>query len=142
MAKRFEPVIRRARFAVSGYSPEAMLEFGNVLNSSIADRMSKGLTINDSAAPPLKEQYARYKQRRTGSRLRDLYLTGRTRRSMKVLQVQTNRAVLGFTDPEAEKRIAINSRISRQYGVSPSDKAKVLRAMESGGHSAVTVRAA
>src|SRR5206468_5192437 len=95
---RFNPVIRRARVVVTGYSPEQMINFGNVLNSSIGDRMDRGLDINDSPAPPLRPGYAKYKQRQGGSGIRDWKLTGRTRRSMKVLSAGQNHAVLGFTD--------------------------------------------
>ena len=116
-----------------------MLGFANVLNASIAARLDRGLDANDNPAPPLNPRYAKFKQRRYGSAIRDWKLTGQTRGSMKVLSAAPNKATLGFLDGTRRGRrgsvtiaqvVALNQRISRQYGVSPSDKAQVLRAIQ------------
>jgi len=91
-----------------------MLQFGNVLLRSIQDRLDRGQTIYDAAAPPLRENYMRRKERVAGMNIRDLRLTGRTRRGMKVLEAGHNYALIGFSDPEAANRVRWNQRRSRQ----------------------------
>lgn len=104
-----------------------MLSFGESLNTSIRDRITAGFTVDDSAAPPLKPGYAKFKARRGGSNIRDWRLTGRTMRSMRVLKANERRAEIGFTDSETNKRAAINNRRSRQFGVSPKDREMIAR---------------
>ena len=129
MPLRFQPVIKRARFNAVGFSPQQMLQFGNVLLRSIQGRLDKGQDIYDHAAPPLKPSYARRKERYAGTTIRDLRLTGRTRRSMKVVEAGQNYGVIGFTDDEAANRVRWNQRRSRQWGVSPNDEKALARAV-------------
>lgn len=121
-ALKFQPVIRRARVGTPGFSADAMLRFANVLNNSIGTRMDRALDVYDSSAPALSPRYKRSKERRLGVGIRDLRWTGRTRRGMRVLSAQQNKAVLGFSDPVAQDRMRINNRRSRQYGVSPINR--------------------
>ena len=129
MAVRFQPVIKRARFDAPGFSPQDMLQFGNVLLRSIQDRLDRGQTIYDAAAPPLREHYLRRKERVAGTNIRDLRLTGRTRRGMKVLEAGHNYALIGFSDPEAANRVRWNQRRSRQWGVSPTNERDLAQAV-------------
>jgi hypothetical protein len=99
-----------------------MLRFGNVLLRSIQNRLDRGQTIYDTTAPPLKEHYRERKERIAGTSIRDLRLTGRTRRGMKVLEAGQNYAVIGFSDPEALNRVRWNARRGRQWGVSPANE--------------------
>jgi len=108
-----------------------MLHLGNVTLRSIQARLDKGQTIYDTASPPLKESYMRRKERYAGTNLRDLRLTGRTRRSMKVIEAGLNYCVIGFTDAEAANRVRWNQRRSRQWGISPAnEKALALAVFE------------
>ncbi len=138
MAK-FQPVIRKARFVVSGYTPQQMIGFATALNADIAARLDRGMTVNDTPAPALSLGYAKFKQRKYGRALRDWRLTGQTRGSMKVLSAATNKATLGFLEGIRVGRnqslsigqvVAILQKRSRQYGVSPSNRAVLVRAIE------------
>lgn len=118
---KFKPVLKRARVGTPGFSADEMLKFANTLNNSIGLRMDHGLDVYDQAAPPLAARYRKYKERKVGSGIRDMRLTGRTRRGMRALSAEQNKAVIGFSDPEAARRIKINALRSRQYGASPRD---------------------
>lgn len=122
----FKTKVSKARFVVTGYSPEQMMQMGGrLLDEGIKPRIRQGHTVYDSPAEPLSESYARRKKRLGKQAVRDWTLTGRTLRSLKVLTASPNRSVLGFTDEETNKRAFINNRRDRQFGVSPSDKSKL-----------------
>jgi hypothetical protein len=146
MNKRFQTKVRHARFHVSGFSPEQMISIGEELISSIKDRTALALDVYDQPAAPLGSKgktggYAGYKSRVAPPAIRNLRLSGRTMRSLKVLSASENRAVIGFTDPITARRIAINSRKSRQFGVSPRDKLNLIRAVKDAG-SPISVKSA
>lgn len=156
MAVKFQTKIRKARFHVEGYTPEQMASVATVLRDSIEQRILRAMDVNDAAAPPLKQPirnvtsrrnvvtvngqrliqlpgkeyrgYPYYKQKRGGNPVRDWKLSGRTLRSMRVLTAAANRAVIGFTDAEANKRAYINNRRWRQFGMSPRDRAAMMAA--------------
>lgn len=139
----FQTKISRARFTVTDYSPQEMVSIAESLQSSIFMRLDQALDVYDAPAKPLKERYAKYKQKRGGSGLRDLKLTGETRRSIKVLSAGPNRAVLGPMQAYKQawrlrvgKRaltysqvLWVNNRKSMQWGVSPRDEQNLLRAL-------------
>lgn len=127
----FTPKVSKARFALSRYSGQQMLSFGDALAESIKARISRGETIYDTPAPPLKEKYARYKLRRMGSGLRDWRYTGRTMRALRPLRANENRVVVGFSDPGVQVRVAVNNRRSRQFGMSPRDRSNIARVITS-----------
>ena len=118
---RFQTKISKARFSYSPFSGQQMAEFGEELLGSVNARLDRGLNANDQPAAPLKPRYAKFKQRRYPPAIRNLRATGRTRRSAKVLSANQNKAVIGFTDPEAEKRAAFANRRERMWGASPND---------------------
>lgn len=93
-----------------------------LVKRGILPRLEAAKTISDSAAPPLKPKYLKAKLRRGKKGVRDWDLSGRLRRSMKVLVAKANSATIGFTDAETNKRAYINNRLVRQFGVSPSDR--------------------
>lgn len=95
-----------------------MRTIGEALVTSIKERLARGQTIYDAAAPPLREKYAKYKQRKKGSSLRDWNFQGRTLRGMRVTNATAGRAIVSFSDPVAGMRAAINNRRVRQFGVS------------------------
>lgn len=130
----FAPKVRKARFNYSGLTSQQMLTLAEFAAVDIRGRIQQGLTVDDQAAPPLKESYARAKMRRGRSGIRDLTWTGFTLRSLRPLRVNDNRATIGFlnlTHPVPRKRgsvttnqiLAINQRRSRQFGWSPRNKA-------------------
>jgi hypothetical protein len=127
---------------VSGYTPEDMIGFGTILNASIDARLSKGLDANDQPAAQLTTAYARYKRRIGKTGIRDWSLTGRLRRSMKVLSGAPNKAVLGFTDAITNLKAVFNNRRVRQYGVSPTDRKVLARALQTSPKKPVEAKAA
>jgi hypothetical protein len=119
--RRFQPKISRARFVVSPFTSEQMVEIGQVAVDSILHRLERGQNVSDQPATPLKERYQKYKARRSPPAIRNWRLTGRTLRALRVLRANENRAVIGFRDPEAGRRAAINNRRERQFGLSPAN---------------------
>jgi len=124
----FETKIRKARFVVAGYSAEQMVQMGNgLIEEAIRPRIRSGHTVQDAPAPALSAKYAKRKIRAGKQPIRDWTLTGRTLRSMKVLTAGPNRAVIGLTDAETNRRAFFNNRRSQQFGVSPNDRGKLPR---------------
>ena len=132
MPTKFQPVIRRVRVARPGLNADSMARLGNALNNSIKARMDRAQDIYDQPAPALTPGYAKYKAKGKyhGNPVRDLQLTGQTRRSMRLLSAQQNRAYIGFSDPVGKNRMQINNRRSRQYGASPADMAEVMKQLK------------
>jgi hypothetical protein len=132
----FQAKISRARFTVTDFSPREMVSLAESLRSAIFMRLDQALDVYDAPAKPLAERYAKYKQRRTGSGVRDLKLTGETRRAIKVLSAGPNRAVLGpmkgyknawrlkagKSALTYSQLLFLKNRQSPQWGVSPNDE--------------------
>jgi hypothetical protein len=134
---RVEPKIRRARFVLSPFSSEQMLQVGNRLADSIRARISSGLNADDQAAKALKVTGAG-KQRRgymfqklvKGKKpVRDWTFSGDTLRAMGVLSVNENRGVIGFTDAHADLVAHVNNQRERAFAVSPKDREVLVRAV-------------
>lgn len=125
MASKFQPRIgqRAPRFFVQPFAAQLMLDLGAMLAANIKARIQGAVTVYDIAAKPLKEAYAKYKQRRAGSNLRDWTYTGRTLRGLRVLSAQPGRAVIGFSDPVAAQRAQIQQKLDPLFGVAPSNQA-------------------
>lgn len=121
MASRFQPRITKAQFVVSPFTPQQMIEFANALLADVNARLGRGENVYDQPAKPLSERYAKWKARKYPPAVRNLKLTGRTRRGAKVVSASENRVVIGFTDPVAEQRVERNQRRERQWGVSPAN---------------------
>ncbi len=142
MAK-FNPVIRKARFSVTGYTPQEMIEIGNrTIKEAIIPRIQSGLDIYDSPAPALKPRYERQKSIKHPPAIRNLTYTGRTLRSMQVLEASHNKCIIGFTDNVSNFRVAINQQRSRQFGTSEKDKAKLLNIVNNVGNPVKVQRTA
>lgn len=141
MPKPFKTVLKRARIGTPGFTADTMARFGNLLNNSIRDRFNHALDIYDNAAKPLNEQYAKYKVngKYHGEPIRNLRLTGRLQRSMKVLSASHNRARLGFSDPVSDTRMTLNQRRSNMYGVSPRDEQVLMKAVREQLFQTVTI---
>ena len=124
----FKTKITRARFVLGPFTAEDMETIGNVVRDSIADRIRKGLDVNDAPAKALKpgrngrRGYPDYKSARGLMPIRDWVWTGKTMRSLKVKSASENTATIGFVDPRADRIAHINNRRQRQFGVSPKDR--------------------
>jgi hypothetical protein len=119
--RRFQTKITRARFVVSPFTSEQMVEIGQAAVGSILDRIERGENVLDQPAAPLAKRYQAYKARRSPPAIRNWKLTGRTLRALRLLRANENRAVIGFSDPEAGRRAAINNQRERQFGLSPAN---------------------
>src|ERR1051325_9658174 len=119
-----------------------MRQIGQTLADSISKRIHAGVDVNDTAAKPLKASargtvrkgahypsYGAYKAATGKQNLRDLFLSGRTMRSLKVLSVSENKGVIGFTDQKADLIAHLNILRDRQFGVSPKDRAVLNQAV-------------
>ncbi len=131
----FKTQITRARFVVSPFTAEQMVEIGQLCVDSIKARLARAENVYDQPAAPLKERrpgrgYKSYKSRKAPPAVRNWKLTGRTLRAMRVLRAKENRAVIGFSDPVAAMRAAINNRRERQFGVSPANWRDILAAVK------------
>lgn len=122
MAKFQTRIIKKSRFVVSGFDIARMQSIGTAMTEAIVRRIQSGTNVNDQPALPLRPKYARLKERKTGKQVRDWTLTGRTMRSLKLLTVSATKAVIGFTDPVANQRAALNNRIDRAFGISPNER--------------------
>jgi hypothetical protein len=140
MAAKFQTKITKARFVVSPYTAQEMIGFGDSMIRSNLTRWDRGIDANDGAAPALKPRYAAFKGRRYGRRIRDLHLTGRLRRALKVLRASQNKATMGPTDGIHTRSVkggsltfdavlAILNRQWRMWGASPADKQAVAQEM-------------
>jgi hypothetical protein len=132
---RFKTKVSKARFVVSPFTAQQMVELGQVAVDSIKARLERAENIYDQPAKPLSEGkrgtgYRRYKSRKAPPAIRSWKLTGRTLRGMNVLRANENRAVIGFSDPVAAMRAAINQKRERQFGLSPANWKDILRAVK------------
>jgi hypothetical protein len=112
-----------------------MLTIGNVVVDSIKDRLHNGLNIRDETAKPLKpgrngkRGYPDYKASRGLQPFRDWFWTGRTLRSLKVKEVNENRCVIGFIDPNADLIAHVNNLREKAFGISPKDHQAMVAAV-------------
>ena len=136
----FTPKITKARFSLSPFTPEQMLGLGNVLATSIIDRIRSGKNVGDQDAKPLKQPdpgataarlnlpanryygYPASKSRRGIAPLRNWTWTGQTLRSLKVLSVNENGGKIGFTTDRANKIATHLNRQEKAFGISPNDR--------------------
>lgn len=128
---RFQTVVRQARFSLNPFTPDQMVRIAQRLSGSVVDRISHGLTVDDSPARELSRGYLKAKQRYAAGvdPVRNWIYTGRTLRSLKVLTATQNRAVIGFSDAVAASRAFFNNRRQRQFGVSPRDRQALVEAV-------------
>lgn len=162
MPAKFDVKITRQRFAVPGYSPDQMVVIGTKVAESIKARIHSGMTVDDTATPPLKRRYryvrvkispgvygrelrevssyARMKERRHPPAIRNLSFTGLTLSALQVLRASANRAVIGFVGPIANMRAAINNRRSKVFGVSPRNANALALARQEASQSGPPVR--
>ena len=132
----YQTKIRKVRVAVGAFSSEQMLQIGQPFARSIKARIERGENVQDQAAKPLSQAYARSKGRRGLQAIRDWTWTGRTLRALNVLNVSANRGNIGFSDPVADLRAHINNSRDRQFGVAPSDQKILVSAVRSIGQQA------
>ena len=124
----YQTKVTRARWVLGPFTSEDMLTIGNVVRDSIAERIGKGLNVEDAPAKPLKpgrngrRGYPDYKVARGLQPFRDWFWTGRTMRSLKVKAASENRATIGFVDPNADRIAHANNLREKQFGVSPKDR--------------------
>lgn len=128
MAVKYQPRVIKSRFVqTGGFSPAQMNDIASgLLSRGIKPRITNALTVDDAPAPPLKEAYRKWKEKKYPPAIRNWIKTGRTMRSLNVLTVSQNKAVIGFVDRITNFRAFINNRRVRQFGVSPKDQVVLL----------------
>lgn len=118
-------VTKRVTLGSVGFSGRQMNTLAQATVDAMRVRWSKGLDVNDTPAKPLGKGYARRKQRRGGAAVPDLRLTGQLIASLRVLQAENGRALIGFRDDLAILKAYANHQRRRQIGISPNDAASV-----------------
>lgn len=124
---KFQPVIRRARYKVAGYTGAEMLEFGNVLAEDVKARILRAENVQDQPAIPLRPNYAKYKAKKAPPAVRNWRLSGRTLRGLRCVSASPNLAIIRFYDPVANERAYLNNRRERQFGMSPRNTENIAR---------------
>jgi hypothetical protein len=143
----FQTKITRARFVVGPFSSEQMQTIAQVTLDSVAARIHRGETVEDTPAKPLKpgrngkRGYPDYKLARGLQAIRDWTWRGLTMRSLKVKAANENRAIIGFIDPQADRIAHINNLRERQFGLSPRDREVLQRVVSATAKQARVVRA-
>ena len=128
----FRTKITRARVTMSQFSSADMFDIGEKFNLTMKRRITDALTIEDQPAPPLTEKYKKRKAAKTPFLIRNLWYSGDMLRTMRVLRVDQNSFVIHFTaTPVMSRRMMFNQRRAPQWGVSPKDKAELMRLFES-----------
>lgn len=128
-------VRQRARFATREISAGEMRSIGEMVVDFNQSRLSRGLTVEMLPAPALstgksgRGGYRAQKAKRGDTTIRDWWLSGRTRRAMAVLRVEPNQAVVGFSDPVAAQRAAINNARIKQFGVAAPERSQLAAAL-------------
>ena len=116
------PKITRARFVLGPFSAEDMTIIGNFMCDRIRRRIESGVNVDDNPSKPLKPGYEKTKTRRGLNPIRDWTWRGRTLRSLSVKSANENRAVIGFSDPQADMIAHVNNLRERAFGVSQQDR--------------------
>lgn len=133
-----QPKITRARFVVSPFSSQQMVDLGGVFLGSMFARWDRAENVYDLPAKPLGKGYAIQKSKLRRGNRRNLKSTGEMRAGIGVLEANENRVVIGAFDPVIDQRIAFNNARDRQFGASPRDMTAV--ADEVRDMKAVTVK--
>lgn len=136
----YQTKIKRARFVVGPFSAEQMEGIGIVFLDSMANRIKRGVNVNDAPSKALNPRYAKRKTGKGLQPIRDWTLTGRTMRSLKVKSVSENRGVIGFVDPVADTRAHFNNLRDRAFGAAPSDQKVLIAAVHETAKQARVVR--
>jgi hypothetical protein len=128
----FEARIKHSKLTFSPFTSESMMTIGQVVLDSIVGRIQSVRDINDSAAKPLKPNYAEEKRKGryvamggarkySGSPVRDWTLRGRTLQSCKVKYASEDRVTIGPTMAETAKIILVRNKTDHMWGASPSN---------------------
>lgn len=133
--------ITKARFTLSPFSAEQMLEIGNALAKSIRTRIASGLNANDQPAkalrpgkqkrgkPTIFDNYPDYKSQHGIAPIRNWTLSGRTLRALQVLSVNQNKGTIGFTDAKAARNAYYNNKIEKTFAISDRDRLALSQAV-------------
>lgn len=122
MAKYFTK-LSHARITLSPFTSEQMADIGDVVLTSIKDRIVQAVDTNDNQAKPLTDKYAKRKMKYGRSPVRDWTFTGRTLGSLKVKSANENKVRIGAINERADMVIGVQNRANRLWGLSPKDDA-------------------
>jgi hypothetical protein len=110
-----------------------MLMVANAAKDSVTKRIVSGIKVDGTAARPLKGDvksdkyvpYAEQKRRKGLQGIRNWVWSGKTLKSMQVLRVNEDRAVIGFVGSRADRITTKLNRIDRMFGLGVSDEQAV-----------------
>ena len=126
-----------------------MTTLGNrVITEVVRQRIARAVNVTDSPAKPLSmkgrrgNRYFYIKKAKGLTSIRDLFLSGRTMGSLRVVSASNNKVRIGFDNPRASRIAAINQRRDPMFWFSPLDQREIGRIVEEEidkGHKLVTV---
>lgn len=107
------------------FDQKTMLALGNVALSSRKESVTKGQTVEGSAAAPLRKRYAKRKAKLGLKPIRDLVFSGELMRGWLVRTVSDNRAHASWSTRRNRKVAAENDRREKFIGFSKTDERSV-----------------
>lgn len=120
MAKHFQYI---------GIGAEESRLLATVLAGSIRTRILSGKDVNDNPAPALSKSYARAKQKSGRPPIRNWVWSGATLAALGAVTTAGGQISVGFTSDRAARIAAILNARCQQFGVSPSDRANMIDAI-------------
>lgn len=121
---------RSTRLLNLGFSAPQMRIVAEAAARAEEDRWRRGQNVHDLAAKPLSARYARRKQRKGGSPIRDMRLTGALITAHQPTRITENYAVVDFSSAQQSEKAWINQEIEEMVGLSPADKILVSQVID------------
>lgn len=132
MAKFFEARITYSKLSFGLIASEDMAAIGGIVLDHMKARIQSARDWDDNAARPLKETYAREKEKGRhvansggqlfrGKKIRDWTLRTWTMRSLKVKSASQAQVTIGPISENAAKIIAVRNPLDHMWAMSPSD---------------------
>jgi hypothetical protein len=115
----------RTNVELPEFSLQQLGEIAGVAIAAEESRISQAINVHDQPARPLSLRYAKSKVKAGGQPVRDLHLTGDMLASLRVVDLESNSATVGFADPGQEAKARHNERFENMLGVSPADETQV-----------------
>ena len=108
-----------------------MERVGGSVVDALRERTEWALDAHDRPMEPLSKQYKRRKQRKGGNPIRDLRMTGRTMRALRVEEATEDEFTVGFGgDNTAKKRADFQHLFHGFFGVSLADARAIDRTID------------
>lgn len=126
MSKIFQQVKKAISNKVKGVTKEVSRAGAVAFKDSLQGRLNAGRGLDDKKMPALKNK--RYIRRKGKGSVRNLWNTGFTRSQIKLVE-GTYFWSVQITDPRAKKIMEENHKRYPCWGISPKDRAAILKAI-------------